>query len=46
MVTPEEIEHALLTAGTVNLDVRNGAPINLSGPKGKHLAKVVFDHLS
>ena len=44
-MTREEIEHALLTAGTVNIHVRDGGPINLGGPKGKQLAKVVFDHL-
>ena len=44
-MTPEEIEHALLTAGTLYIDARDGGPITLSGPKGRQLAKVVFDQL-
>ena len=44
-MTREEIEDALLTAGAVDIDVGDGGPIILSGPKGRQLAKVVFCHL-
>ena len=44
-MTREEIEYALLTTGTVNMDRADGNPIVLNGPRGRRLAEIVFHHL-
>ena len=44
-MTREEIEHALLTTGTVDVDPADGDPIVLDGPRRMRLARIVFRYL-
>ena len=44
-MTREEIEYALLTAGTVDVDPADGDPIVLDEPSSIRLAQIVFHHL-